>query len=82
MSHDNSIRFWHAGYLFEEDDDDGEEEEKGNEDVAHKGKSRKGAGGEECVCTPAWEAFYATVSVPSCAAYTCRVIDRNLERAT
>ncbi|CAM9783246.1 unnamed protein product [Ectocarpus sp. 12 AP-2014] len=26
VSHDNNIRFWHAGYLFEEDDDDEEEE--------------------------------------------------------
>ncbi|CAN0556680.1 unnamed protein product, partial [Ectocarpus sp. 12 AP-2014] len=25
VSHDNNIRFWHAGYLFEEDDDDEEE---------------------------------------------------------
>lgn len=49
MSHDSSIRFWHAEYLFEEDDDE-EEEEKGDEGVAHKGKSRSGAGGEYCVC--------------------------------
>lgn len=58
VSHDNSIRFWHAGYLFENDDDNDEEEkEKGNEDVAHKGKNRKGSGGEECLCTPEWQTF-------------------------
>eukprot|EP00752_Nemacystus_decipiens_P005547 g5019.t1 len=28
VSHDNKIRFWHAGYLFEEDDDDEEEDEE------------------------------------------------------
>eukprot|EP00903_Cladosiphon_okamuranus_P007933 g7658.t1 len=32
VSHDNKIRFWHAGYLFEEDDDDDKEQEGGGEE--------------------------------------------------
>ena len=38
VSHDNKVRFWNAGYLFEEDDDD-EEEEDGEEEEATAGEN-------------------------------------------
>lgn len=47
VSHDNKIRFWHAGYLFEEDDDDDEEEGEGEEATGGNSGTAKAAGGGE-----------------------------------
>lgn len=45
VSHDNKIRFWHAGYLFEEDDDD--EDDEGDGETAGDGSAANAAGGGE-----------------------------------